>query len=113
MSRWRYEQELAAIDELLVVPAADRRALLGQRLKLTGHYLETLRAAESSGLVDDEADHVRQLSRVESEVVATLAVLEERGAFAGLTAATERWSQADRDLVGDALHGVRGLRLGL
>lgn len=113
LSRWRYEQELAAIDELLVVPAADRRALLGQRLKLTGHYLETLRAAESSGLVDDEADHVRQLSRVESEVVATLAVLEERGAFGGLTAATERWSQADRDLVGDALHGVRGLRLGL
>jgi len=113
LAQWRYDRELESIDALLVVPSADRRALLGQRLKLTGHFLETLRVVESSRLIDDRARYEARLAKVESEVIATLAVLEERGAFAGLTGATERWSQADRDLVGDALHGARGLRLGL
>lgn len=113
LARWRYDRELETIDGLLVAPGADRRALLGQRLKLTGHFLETLLVVNSSGLIDDRAQYEERLTRVEAEVIATLAVFEERGAFAGLTGATQAWSQTDRDLVGDALHAVRGLRLAL
>ncbi|MGB1700069.1 MAG: hypothetical protein ACPHRO_08960, partial [Nannocystaceae bacterium] len=112
LTQWRYHRELELLDDLLVQPGIDRRALLGQRLKLSGHFLETLRVVESSGLIDVTAEHRALGLRAESEVMATLAILEERGAFAGLGGASVGWSQADRDLVGDSLHAVRGLRLG-
>ena len=110
---WRFESELGLLDASIASAPARRAALLGQRLKLTGHFLETLHTAAAAGVGLSDATRAQtRAARALAETVATLAVLEQREAL--LPAATgQEKARATRTLSGDAMHALHGIELAL
>jgi hypothetical protein len=82
-----------------------------QRLKLTGHTLETLHKMSASGQVTQDTATNKAMSWVGAEVVKSIALLDGHHAFDKLDQIKAKDLQLYRDIVGDSCHALRGLLL--
>ena len=110
---YRFPRELAITDEALDAHPEHQLRLLVQRLKFTGHALETAEKLEILGFYTPDAAQAAILHRVVTELTATVAQLESIGAYASLDAIRAQDEQVYLDIVGDSSHAYRGLQLAL
>jgi hypothetical protein len=82
-----------------------------QRLKLTGHTLETLHKMSAAGQLQQDERTTKAMQWVASEVVRSVALLEGHKAFDRLDKIKAKDLQLYRDIVGDSCHALRGLLL--
>jgi len=89
-----------------------RAILLSQRLKFTGHFLETTHKLAAMGLFTPTPAQQDTMKRATADVVATALILEKVGMWeqlGGLKGGEQH--QMFLDFVGDSCHAVRGLDL--
>ena len=106
---YRYPIELEQIDAGIQSHPSFRLPLLIQRLKLTGHTLETLARISTSGF-DDAPDH-RALAKYITDLSQSVLALQADGAFENIDIIRQKNEQMYLDLVGDSAHALRGLRI--
>jgi hypothetical protein len=106
---YRYPIELAQIDAGIQSHPSFRLPLLIQRLKLTGHTLETLARIATSG-VANSPDHLT-LSKYIADLSESVLALQANGAFENINLIGQKNEQMYLDLVGDSAHALRGLRI--
>ena len=82
-----------------------------QRLKLTGHTLETLHKMSAAGQLAQDQRTIKALDWVAGEVVRSVALLDGHKAFDQLDTIKAKDLQLYRDIVGDSCHALRGLKL--
>ncbi len=121
--RWRVDVELAALDPYLQsgqLDTATAALLLSQRLKFLGHWLETTHKILATRLCEPTPEDAAATERVATELVRTVAALDQLGVWKDLpTLRTDpRYAKVPRgpeqlylDLVGDSAHAVRGIDL--
>ena len=108
---WRLPRELAQLDAAAKARTKLALRLHIQRLKLTGHTLETLHKLSATGLLPAELKaHLRPIA---IEVVRSVQILQARGVFARLDKVRAGDEQLYLDVVGDACHALRGLHLAI
>jgi hypothetical protein len=95
-----------------------QRAQLGdlfaaQRLKITGHVLESWEKARRAGLGSPEASRAKVLDELRAELASAIALLDQRGLFARIPALAKSAGsrQLRQDLLGDSAHALNALRL--
>lgn len=108
---WRYDIELGITDDALRKNPEYAVLLLVQRLKFTGHFLESLHKLAALDLLPDEVDGPAVAERALSDVVATVRMIQAAGMFDRLDAVRAEREQTYLDLVGDSAHAVRALDL--
>ena len=108
---WRLGLEVGAVDGLLGKHPEYTDLLLVQRLKFTGHYLETLHKGAALGLFEDNAAHREAIERGSAELLKTVNLLREADTFGRMSTLKSTNEQVYLDLIGDSAHAVRGLRL--
>jgi len=106
---YRFPRELAQIDQGAVEHPAFKLQLRIQRLKLTGHTLETLYRLSATELVG-KADKVA-LEHITAEVVKSVVLLKELNAFSQADTIRNKDEQLYLDIVGDSAHALRGLKI--
>ncbi len=106
---YRYPIELQQIDSALSTHTEFAAALLIQRLKLTGHTLETLARLSASG--HEDAPDTRALAPYVQAVTDSVQMIQKAGLFAQLDTLKVSNEQRYLDLVGDSAHALRGLRI--
>ena len=106
---YRFPIELQQIDAGAEQHPQYKLPLRIQRLKLTGHTLETLYRLSPVDLIG-EADRAA-LEQVAAEVVKSVVLLQETGAFANMEKIRKQNEQMYLDILGDAAHALRGLRI--
>lgn len=106
---YRYPIELAQIDAALAAHPKYASALLIQRLKLTGHTLETLARLSASG--HEDAPSSDSLSPYVEAVAETTLLLRKSGLLSQIDQLKSSDEQRYLDLVGDSAHALRGLRI--
>ena len=107
---FRFDLELAELDQAIAVNPDFRPVLLAQRLKFTGHFLEVAHELAALGLYRPDMKQQQTLKRAAAEVVATVAILDRLGLgtkLHGLKNGSTR--QLYLDYVGDACHAAAGL----
>ena len=110
---WRLPQELALYDQLTAQHPEHTDLLLVQRLKFTGHFLETMHKMAAMGLFSPTAEQQRLLVGAADQVVLTVEALHKRGVLGRMESLRTTNEQMYLDLIGDAAHAARGLRLAL
>lgn len=106
---YRFPRELSQIDAAAKLHPTHKLKLRVQRLKLTGHTLETLHRVAAYrwiGPADKEATE-----QVAAEVVKSVVLLDELKAFDSLEQTKKNDEQLFLDIVGDAAHALRGLKI--
>lgn len=111
LHRYRFPIELAIIDRALADHPESRLKLLSQRLKFTGHWLESMTRLVLFGFAADDAATRADLARGAAELARSAELLAQEGAWDQLPKIRAADGQLYLDLVGDAAHAVRGLRL--
>ena len=106
---YRFPIELQQIDDGEKQHPDFKLQLRIQRLKLTGHTLETLYRISATDMIG-EPDR-KALEQVAAEVVKSVVLLQEIGAFSQINSIRAAQEQLYLDLVGDAAHTLRGLRI--
>ena len=106
---YRFPIELQQIDEGEKKHPDFKLQLRIQRLKLTGHTLETLYRISATDMIG-EADR-KALEHIVAEVIKSVVLLQEIGAFAQMNSIRSAQEQLYLDLVGDSAHTLRGLRI--
>lgn len=108
----RYTVEQAAVEAALTAYPQYELKLRVQRLKFLGHFIETLHKLAAFGMVSDNPEVREALARARAELANTVQTISDKGwlseSLADIRAADE---QAYLDLLGDAAHALRGLRL--
>lgn len=107
---FRFDQELAELDQAIAVNPDYRPVLLAQRLKFTGHFLEVAHEMAALGLYRPDPKQQETLKRAAAEVVATVAILDRLGLgtkLHGLKGGANH--QLYLDYVGDSCHAAAGL----
>ena len=110
---WRLPAELAIYDDLMrrIDKEEHLVLLLVQRLKFTGHFLETLHKMGIMGLYTPTPEQEAVLKGVADQVVLTVQALQSRGVYDNLDAIRAKNEQLYLDVIGDSAHALRGLRL--
>lgn len=111
LSRFRYPVELRILDEALSSHPEYALLLLVQRLKSTGHHLETLHRASALGMLPAEEGLADEVASVRKDVLRTLEQLVALGAFEQMARIRTQREQTWLDLVGDAAHALHALDL--
>mgnify|MGYP004133372323 CR=1 FL=1 len=106
---YRFPIELQQIDAGAVQYPQYALQLRIQRLKLTGHTLETLYRLSPTGLIG-EPDRAA-LEQVTAEVIKSIVLLKKMSAFENLDRVRIQNEQLYLDIIGDAAHALRGLRI--
>ncbi len=109
---YRFDLELAQVDEALTKHPEYRVVLLVQRMKFLGHFLETGHELAALGFYTATPEQAEILERAAGELLISVVLLRELGAFEELPQLknTEKHQQY-LDLVGDAAHALHGLNL--
>ena len=107
--QYRFPQELAQIDAGAKASPAHAIPLAIQRLKLTGHTLETLGHLAVSGHPDSPKPE--ELQPIADEVFRSVALLESLSVFKNLHIMKTENEQMFLDVIGDSAHALRGLRI--
>ncbi len=112
---WRLPAELQIYDDLMKRIEKDEHMilLLVQRLKFTGHFLETMHKMAILGLYKPTPEQERLLIGAADQVTLTVRALQSRGVYDKLDAIREHDEQLYLDVVGDSAHALRGLRLAM
>jgi hypothetical protein len=110
---WRLPQELALYDALTKQHPEHTDLLLVQRLKYTGHFLESMHKMAAMGIFSPDPTQQKLLVGAADQVVLTVEALQQRGVLAKMDALRTSNEQMYLDLIGDAAHAARGLRLAL
>lgn len=109
---YRFGPELAQVDALVARAPEHRLLLMVQRLKFTGHHLETLHRFAAWGLVPAEDAQVRaSMADAQRELIQTVHALEAMGVFDRMAEVRLQSEQIYLDLVGDGAHALRALNL--
>ena len=114
MSFYRLPRELAIYD------AAAKRfgtthanQLMVQRLKFTGHFLESMHKLAALGLYVPDTQQQAYLEGAARQVAGVAKALQTTGLLDDLDAVREADEQLYLDIVGDSAHAIRGLELAL
>lgn len=105
--------------ELEIYDAAARRfpdqseALLVQRLKFTGHFLESMYKFEAMGLFEPTEEQLRMLNGTAMQVALTTEAMLNEGVIERMPTLKQENEQRYLDVIGDAAHALHGLELGL
>lgn len=110
---WRLPKELALYDALSKAHPEHVDLLLVQRLKFTGHFLETTHKMAALGLFTPTEPQKRLMVGAADQVVLTVEALHQRGVLDRMATLRVEDEQMALDLIGDSAHAVRGLRLAL
>ena len=111
IQRFRYRIELDAVDAALVQAPQYRLKLLIQRMKFLGHHLETVHRFAAQGFIKPTEAWRTHLNDARGELVRTVDALEALEVYPDPSEVKPRDGQAWLDLIGDAAHALRGLRL--
>jgi hypothetical protein len=106
---YRFPRELSQIDAAAKQHPAHELKLRVQRLKLTGHTLETLHRVAAYQWIGSADKTV--LEQVAAEVVKSVVLLHDLKAFDALPQIKMKDEQLFLDIVGDSAHALRGLRI--
>lgn len=110
---YRFPVESTIIRKALDQFPDHQDALTVQRLKFSGHFLESMSTLAIMGAYTPDPRQQALLAEAAQEVVMATAVLEQRGLLGDLPAVRARDEQLYLDIVGDSAHAVRGLELAL
>jgi hypothetical protein len=110
---YRFPIELNQIEQGIKKQKAYAFRLNVQRLKLTGHTLETLHKMSAMGQLDAEVATKTRLDAIALQVVESVRRLDAQHAFDKLDKIRTKDNQLYLDIVGDASHALRGLELAL
>lgn len=112
---YRWAVEMAEYDRLMesTPDQGARLRLLFQRLKFTGHFLETAHKLAAMGFYEPTEGQQRTLAIALGQTVSTIAVLNDLGVYDKLPALRKADEQAWFDLVGDSAHALRGIELAI
>ncbi len=111
---FRYESERHTLIKLLKAHPSQGLLLRVQRLKLYGHLAETVTLARSLGYINPDSEGGKKLwqlnLRAAADVVDVVKELDAGGVYLRLDSIRSQREQTYLDLIGDACHGIRGLR---
>lgn len=110
---YRMPRELAIYDSAMKQAPQFNELLLVQRLKFTGHYLETMHKLAALGFYAPTEEQKVQLAGAAQQVVLVTRALKEIGTFDRMEAIRKKDEQMYLDLVGDSAHAINGLLLAL
>jgi hypothetical protein len=111
---YRYDGEMAQLDALIKERPDAAAQLLTQRLKFTGHFLETTHELAAMDLYVPTDAQRQTMNRAAADLAVTAEVMERVDLWTqlpALKAGDDGQYQLYLDMVGDAAHGVRGLDL--
>ncbi|MBK8012564.1 MAG: hypothetical protein IPK13_14525 [Deltaproteobacteria bacterium] len=106
---FRFDAERRIYDRMIAAQPRYAAPLLIQKLKFSGHFLETLALAHSWGVFRPSPTEIRTIRAAVRDLANTTEAL--RSAYANLPKLKKTAPQAYFDLVGDTCHAIRGLRL--
>ena len=110
---YRLPRELRIYDDALKQHPEQEVRLVEQRLKFTGHFLETMSKLAALGFYVPDAEQRRLLAGAAQQLVLSVTALHRLGVFDGLSTVREDDEQLFLDIVGDSCHATRGLELAL
>lgn len=110
---YRFPRELAITDAAIADLPEHRLRLLVQRLKFTGHYLESMEKLAALGFYSPDDTQQAALETAASEVVKTASTLRELKVTDHLADIKAQDLQLYLDVIGDSAHAVRGLDMAL
>lgn len=110
---YRFPVESTIIRKALDQFPEHQDKLTVQRLKFSGHFLESMSTLAIMGAYTPNPHQQALLAEAAQEVVLATATLEQRGLLSDLPAVRKRDEQLYLDIVGDSAHAIRGLELAL
>jgi hypothetical protein len=108
---YRLPIELGIYDVAMKRNPKHRVRLLVQRMKFLGHFLETMGKMEAMGLYVPDEKQSQRLEGAAQNLVLTVEALKKTGTFDNMETLRQKDEQLYLDVVGDAAHALRGLRL--
>jgi hypothetical protein len=111
LALFRMQVELEQLDAAVKAQPTVAFQVHVQRLKLTGHTLETLHKMSAAGQLPKDTQSTKAMQWVAAEVVRSVALLDGHKAFESLPEIKDKDLQLYRDIVGDSAHALRGLKL--
>ena len=113
LAMYRMPIELDIVDAAIQQHRQHRVRLLVQRMKVLGHWLETVSKLQAMGFFTPDEAQLHLIEGAAQNLVATVNDLEKAKVFGELGALRAKDEQLYLDVVGDAAHAVRGLELAL
>jgi hypothetical protein len=110
---YRLPKELILYDEAAKKAPDQEVRLLVQRLKFTGHFLESMEKMAAMGLFTPDEAQQKMLIGAAQQIVLTVQALHQRQVFNNMEALRKGDEQLYLDVVGDSAHAMRGLGLAL
>lgn len=110
---YRFPRELAIIDSAMRSAPQHRLRLLVQRLKFTGHWMESMAKLSALGLYSPDEAQQDLLESAAAELLKTAHTLQEVKVDQHLTQIQAQDRQLHLDIIGDSAHALRGLNLAL
>jgi len=112
---WRLPAELKIYDDLMRRIEKDEHLvmLLVQRLKFTGHFLETMHKMATMGLFSPTPEQAKMMQGAADQVALTVQGLQSRGVYDNLDALRKTNEQLYLDVIGDSAHALHGLKLAM
>ncbi len=108
---YRLPRELQLYDDLMRKAPQHTVLLLVQRLKFTGHFLESAHKLAAMGVYTPDDEQKKLLEGAAQQVILTTRALEEQAAFDAMDAIRVDNEQLYLDLIGDSSHAINGLLL--
>ncbi len=110
---YRLPHELQLYDETAQDNPEHGLRLLAQRLKFTGHWLESMEKLAAMGFYTPDEEQQRLLAGAATQIALTVEGLNREGAWRRLPEIEKQDYQLYLDLVGDSAHALHGLRIAL
>ncbi len=108
---WRASSELAQLDSLMRSQPDYAPLLLEQRLKFTGHLLESAHKTWALGVATPTAEELVLIGVLRTQVVATVQAIDALGIWDRLDDVRTADEQVYLDYIGDSAHALRALDL--
>lgn len=108
---WRAQLELDLVDELIRSQPQYAPVLLEQRLKFTGHLLESVHKVWALGLAEPTEAQLALVAILRHQLLVTVEAIDKLGLWAKLDEVRAADEQVYLDYVGDAAHALRALDL--
>lgn len=108
---YRLPRELILYDQLMQKAPQHTVLLLSQRLKFTGHFLESMHKLAAMGVYTPDAAQKELLEGAAKQVILTARALEQQAAFDAMDTLKVDQEQLYLDLIGDSSHAIDGLLL--
>jgi hypothetical protein len=113
LALYRMQVELDQLDAAVKAQPTVAFQVHVQRLKLTGHTLETLHKMSAADQLPRDEKTAKAFEWVAAEVIRSVQFLELHKAYDRLEKIRAKDVQLYRDIVGDSCHALRGLMLAL